>query len=493
MTSRFRVGVLGVYHETNTFSPLRTGKKEFAHRWYVGDEVLDAFEDTRTVCGGFLDGAREKQLDIVPLFATFATPSGTVEATVFDSILTAVATALDGAEQLDGILLELHGDFVADGVGDAEEEIVAVIRSRAAGVPIAAVLDLHTNFAHQRLHDVEILIGYKTNPHVDTYDRGRDAASALAGILSGDPVPYRAHRGLSIVAPPAAQSTQDSPLRELIDTARSLQEKESLLDVTVLAGYAYSDTRHTGMGFLASGPPDRAEAAERVVEALHQLAEASATKFAADYPDATAAVERAATLRAEGRPVTIADTGDNINGGASGDTTWLAHAAQLHGQGRFLTTIFDPAALAMLRNCEGDPLRELGGFASDRSGQPLQGSPEVLNVTDGKFVNTGPMSTGTVVDMKGAAWVRMGALDIVIQGSPVQPNDPGMFTALGIDPADYDALLLKGAAALRAGWARYSDHFIFAGTPGETDSLLGRLHYQQATVSTDHLAHDGSA
>lgn len=486
MTGSKRIGIVAVYHETNTFSPLRTGLESFERRWYVGDQLADAFRGTSTVCGGFFDEAERVGAEAVPLLGVFATPSGPVDADALQRILDALARVLEAADGLDAVLVELHGDLIVDGARDTEEEIVGLIRSRLPGRPIAAVLDLHANFTRSRLREVEVLLGYRTNPHVDTYERGRAAASALFAILDGSPAPYRAHRGLPIVAPPAAQSTEDAPMRELMAMADALQASEALHDVSVFAGYAYADSDHTGMGFIASADPSRADAAERAVEALRDLAESIAHHFAADYPDADAALRSALDATRPRHPVVVADTGDNINGGAPGDTTWLVHAALRSPSGRFLATIADPNALALMKG-EGPVSLTLGGAASPRSGEPIRGVVEVLRVSDGVFSNVGPMARGARVDMGGAAWVRIGRVDIVIQGVAVQPNDPGMFTSLGLDPADYDVLVLKGAAALRAGWSHYTDQFVFAGTPGETDSVLERLRYRHAAVRTDHL------
>lgn len=483
MTGRPRVGFLGVYHETNTFSSLRTGIDAFQARWYVGDELLGAFAGTRTMGGGFIDGAADAGLDLVPVFGTYATPSGPVEPSAFEAVRSEVAVQLAHAGGLDGVLFELHGDLVVEGVADAEEELVAIVRDLLPGRPVATALDLHANLAAPRLRDVEVLLGYRTNPHVDTYDRGRDAARLLARVLGGAPVPYRAHRGLPVVAPPAAQRTDAEPLRSLLALADRLRDDLGLLDVTVHAGYAYGDTESTGMGFSASADPDRAGAAEEAVERLVDAARSSVALFRAEYPDAATAIERALQL---GAPAVVADTGDNINGGAPGDTTWLAHEARRHPDRRFLATIADARTLDRAREAgEGGRLAvRLGGAASAASGHPVEGEAEVIRLSDGVFHNVGPMAHGARTEMGGAAWLRIGGLDVVVQGVPRQPNDPGMFTSLGIDPARYDVLLLKGAAALRAAWQPIASGFVDAGTPGETDSVLERLDYRRARVST---------
>lgn len=69
-------------------------------------------------------------------------------------------------------------------------------------------------------------------------------------------------------------------------------------------------------------------------------------------------------------------------------------------------------------------------------------------------------------------------MDVIVQSLPIQPNDPELFRCAGLEPRDYSVVVLKGAAALRAGWCDLSRDFIAAGTPGVTDSDLTRLPYR---------------
>lgn len=468
-----RIGILGVFHETNSFSASATGIEGFRRRWYLGDEILGAFTGSRTVIGGVIDEAGEQGLELVPMFATYATPSGPITAAAFDEILRALEGSL--IDNLDGVLLELHGDMDVIDVIDPEAVIIAAVRRRLGQVPISAVLDYHANMAAERLSDADVLVGYRLNPHVDTYDRGREALALLARISrDGEPRPFRAHRGVAVVAPPVAQRTDAAPMREIVALADRLRARGNLWAVSVHAGYAYLDASYTGVGFTAyADDPDAALAA---VDELAALAAQTGGRF--DTILQTPADAVATALQGEG-PVVVADTGDNINGGSSGDTTWLAHEALRIHDARFLGTVCDPHALEALEGLAVGDRREitLGGWSGGHAGAPVEGEAMLLGKSDGSFVNEGPMSTGARVEMGAAAWVRIGSVDFVVQQRPTQPNDPQLFRHLGIDPREYDVLLLKGAAAVRAGWAPYATAFVDAATLGETDSMLDRLPY----------------
>lgn len=487
-----RVAVVGVFHETNTFAPRPTGRAEFGARWLVADRLAGAFAGTRTVVGGFLDGTHQHGLAAVPTFGAYATPAGLVTADALAAIRHQLSRALRHSGPFDGVLLELHGAMAAEGGDDPEQGIVAMLREAVGPAPIACVLDLHANLGRDRLRAVDVLLGYRTNPHVDTYQRGVDACRHLAQVLAGRLRPVRAHRGLPVVAAPVAQRTDVEPLAGILAHARQQEVAEQLVDVTVHAGYAYADVPHLGMGISVTADVSRRGIAERVADELAALLWQRRERFRRDLPPAAEAFADAARGADAPGPVAIADTGDNINGGAPGDGTWLLAEALHHPRMATLATVWDPvAASAAARVGAGATVAlSLGGRSAPSAGEPLPVKATVLTVASGTFVNSGPMATGVTVSMGTAAVLRIGGCDVVVQREPVQPNDPELFRCLGLDPTGYDVVLLKGAAAVRAGWREIAARFVDAGTPGVTDSRLARLTFTRAQVSNLLDDHD---
>ena len=62
-----------------------------------------------------------------------------------------------------------------------------------ADTPIIMTLDLHANISDKMCDNVDFICGYRTNPHVDQYDRGQEAAIVLRQILGGLAKPKVAH------------------------------------------------------------------------------------------------------------------------------------------------------------------------------------------------------------------------------------------------------------------------------------------------------------
>ncbi|MGH3681785.1 MAG: M81 family metallopeptidase, partial [Natronosporangium sp.] len=140
---RRRIGVVGVWHETNTYSARPATLADFqALELLAGDALAEQNRGVGTVIGGFYDA---DDVHLVPVFSAAAWPTGPAGPAVIDRILQEVTDRVRAAGRLDGVLLNLHGAMVAGGVPDVEAATVAAVRAGAGGVPIGGVLDLHAN------------------------------------------------------------------------------------------------------------------------------------------------------------------------------------------------------------------------------------------------------------------------------------------------------------------------------------------------------------
>ena len=79
----YRIAIAGFLHETNTFAPTRASLDAFRKGggWpalSLGEEVLDAVRDTNVGACGFIEAARERGWETVPLIWCAASPSAQV-------------------------------------------------------------------------------------------------------------------------------------------------------------------------------------------------------------------------------------------------------------------------------------------------------------------------------------------------------------------------------------------------------------------------------
>ena len=484
----YRVALASIYHESNTFSTQPTDLPKFhAKCWVVGDELIRFFTGTRTVIGGCIAGASERGLTLLPILGALATPSGPVTTNAMEEIADRLASGLDSGSPFDGALLELHGSMVAEGSDTPELELLRLIRHRLGERPIVAVTDMHMNLSPELLSVVDVIVGYRTNPHVDTFDRGADAARVLREILDGRVRPRTAYVRVPVIAPAVAQRTDVEPLRSILARADEIRAEPAVVEVNIHCGFTYADVPHLGMSISVVTNDDDRLAANRARE-LAELVWTLRRAFVSNGRVLTvrkAFEEAARAVRQPGRsgPVVIADTGDNINGGGSGDGTWLIREALGHPEIKSLATIWDPAMVALSELApRGTRVRfEVGGKTGPLNGGTVAIEANVLWVGDGRYKRSGPMATGGVENMGRTAVLRAGSLDLVVQSNPVQPNDPSQFQHCGLEPSDYEIVILKGAAAIRAGWSNIAQCFVEAGTRGFTDSVISRLPYMRIT------------
>jgi microcystin degradation protein MlrC len=155
-----RFFVAMVSHETNTFSPIPTDRRQFEiHDLRYGGELLEAYRGTGTCLGGMIDTAEARGVALVPSLAATASPAGRVTKDFYGEARNRLLTDLRAAGPLDGVLLDLHGAMVVDGLDDGEGDLLAAVRGVVGAVPIAVTLDFHANVTRAMVDTATLLHG----------------------------------------------------------------------------------------------------------------------------------------------------------------------------------------------------------------------------------------------------------------------------------------------------------------------------------------------
>ena len=121
---------------------------------------------------------------------------------------------------------------------------------------------------------------------------------------------------------------------------------------------------------------------------------------------------------------------------------------------------------------------ELGGKISPEFGSAVQVNAKVLALSDGVFYNSGPFNQHLRVDVKGAAYIRAGEVDILLIGRPMSANDPEMFRHIGIEPTSYTILGLKVKNHFRAAFDPLISKVIYVDAPGVASNDLKHFSYK---------------
>ena len=180
-----RVVIGTICHETSTFTLLPTTRTEYeAHFGYLkGQEILTTFRGTNTPVGGFIESAEAHGYELFPTIFAEPHPSGPTRRDLFEEILDELLAGIRNAGTIDGVLLELHGSMVAEGIPDAEGYILTAVRELVGpNTPVVAQLDIHSNISQQMVRMADVLIGRETYPEIDMAARGRECGDTLVQI-----------------------------------------------------------------------------------------------------------------------------------------------------------------------------------------------------------------------------------------------------------------------------------------------------------------------
>src|SRR5437764_31 len=167
-------------HETKTLSPVPTPLARFGHGPgpLYGEAAIQAYCGTGSGLGAYLDLAEREKADIVLPIAASAPPSRPVEDAAYEHIADIICDAV-AKGGYDGMFLDLHGAMVTESFEDGEGELLRRIRAIDPKTPIAVSLDMHANLYDAIIDNATVVTGYRTYPHIDTYDTAKRAGEIL--------------------------------------------------------------------------------------------------------------------------------------------------------------------------------------------------------------------------------------------------------------------------------------------------------------------------
>lgn len=474
-------------HESDTFNPSTTGIADFTvRRTAPREQALSEWSGSNDEISGYIEGARLHAMHLIPVLMATATPKGPVIDDAFEILTGELISQLKSAPPLDGLLLALHGAMVTESCPDADTEVLRRLR-RALGpdFPIVVTNDFHANISEEIVTLCTALLTYKENPHLDTRDRGIQAASILSGILRG-----RFHPTQAIVKPPMMynivyQNTGIEPLAPIVAECRRLERDPGILAASVSGGYQFADV--PDMGPSAIVVTDNApELAQREARRLSNMLWESRDRLKLDFPDAAAAVRQA--ISAEEFPVTLLDMGDNIGGGSAGDGTFLLDELIKQGASGWVVVLTDPEAVQIAqRSGVGRPFDAAVGGKTDRfHGEPVQIRGTVKSLHDGHYIEDEVRHGGArhhdqgptaVIEAEGSTPEVQNLLMLTTRRE--MPFSVQQLVSCGILPKRQRILAVKGVIAPRAAYEPVSVSLIPVDTPGLTAVNPARHTYRR--------------
>ncbi|MGV7033893.1 M81 family metallopeptidase [Methylobacterium symbioticum] len=482
-----RIVTARLNHETNTFSPLATPLAAFHPVW--GEAARAAGTGSATALGAFLAFAESRGAEVAVPVMAHANPSGPVADEAFEALSAAILAAV--SEGCEAILLDLHGAMVTESHDDGEGELLARIRAIAPQVPLGVALDLHANVTARMVAHADVIVGFKTYPHVDMAETGAHVARLVGRMLDDGLRPHQAWCHPPLLAHTLRMDTRvPGAMADFIAQTRAMEARPGILAATLFGGFSLADLAETGVSFVVA-----AESAEQARAAADELGEAIWARRAefvydeAPLADSIARAREAAAGRGQG-PVLLLDHGDNcMSGGTCDVMDVLAACLEAGLDGLVAGPICDPEAVAALYAAGAGAAAEihlgnriaLPGFPPQA---PLALAGRVAALGDGSYVVSGPTYTGQRFSMGRAAVLETGRARVLVTEEPHEPWDLAIFTGVGIDPREARFLILKSRMYCRPVFEPIARAVVECASAGVTSSDYGLFPFAKLARPT---------
>ncbi len=458
-------------HESNTFKKGETTLQDFRDEVFdLGQAAIDRFGDVNDELAGFLDAGREAGWHVTHSVSAHANPGAPVSREAFDHLAGIICeAAAEHRATLDGILLSLHGSMVPSFCEDGEGELLRRLREVVGpDLPVAVTLDLHAMVTPAMVERAQILVSYKTYPHVDMRETGRHAGRLLDAAMRGAirPRTIRAHRPM---LDEANAGRTDVPETAALYTRAAAHEAEpGILAVSVNAGFSEADIAEMGPTVLVTHDKGAEARAREIAEGLADTIWNQRGRVSNAFLTPDRAAAEAAGFDAANGPLVIADYADNPGAGAYGDATALLAALLAAGAtGGAFAPMIDPQAAAELhRHRLGETVTlEIGGKCDPAfGGGPLRLTGEVVHLSDGTYTGDGPILGGIAHSFGPTAVFRVQGIDILVVTLNEQMLDLQQVRAFGIEPARLRFLVVKSMQHFRAAFEPVAGRVIVCDT-----------------------------
>ena len=474
----FRALSAELSHETNTFSRRATGAQAFKDRYVlIGDEAIAARSEANTELAGFLDAGRAHGWQIEHVLSAAAGPSAKVECAAFEWFCDPIVAAAERGG-FDGILLGLHGAMVLDFCEDGDGEILRRIRASLSGkTPIAITLDPHANVSQQMCELADIIVAFRTYPHIDMRETGRRAGAILQRAMAGEIRPQTIRVCLPMLEETNGGRTDVDPMIARLASARDYEGQADVFAVSVNAGFASTDVADVGPTVLVTGQGDL-DAHIAFAETLADDIWARRHEVLNEYLTVEAAAALAAEFDPQSGPLVIADYADNPGAGGYGDSTALLGALLTAGvTDACFGPMVDGEAVQALHRVElGERVDIVLGGKTDAEfgGGPLTLEAELLSISDGHFVGDGPILGGLHRSYGPSAVVRVEGIDILVVTIAQQMLDLQQFKSFGIEPERKHVIALKSMQHFRAAFEPIAGRVIVCDS-----GALCTVHYER--------------
>lgn len=462
--------------ETNTFATYPTGIEEFQNGLWSETGIEAATPDPAAgPARTWLGQARALGWDVVEGLHAFAPPSGITTRDAYETMRDRILSDLEAAGPVDVILLFLHGAMIAEGYDDCEGDLVSRCRAIAGeGTVIGVELDLHAHIDEVLIGAADLVVIYKTYPHIDYNERAAELFDLAAAARRGDIAPKMALFDCHTLA--LYPTTPDGPMKGFVADMVAAEGQGGILSLSLNHGFPWADCPIGGAKMLAIADGDPA------------LAERTAAEFGAKF----IAIREEAVLQFTGfeesielarekgdKPLLLADVSDQAGSGAPGDTAHMARAFIEAGiPNAVFGPIWDPGAVEIcFRLGTGARINlRIGGKFEPQSGPPLDVEVEILCLKRDAFQTQEGLEDVTCGDL---AVVRHAGVEIILTAKRTNVFDPSFFTLHGVTLEDKQVIGIKNLYKHTDIFAPLVRAQHYVATPGTSQPDLAKMPFRR--------------
>ena len=456
-----RVFTASLAVETNTFSPMITGREAFMERSYFppgkhpNHPVISASPlwVLRRV-------GKERGWTVIEGLVTGAQPAGTIVRSVYEEFRDDILSQLRAAMPVDMVLLGLHGAMVADGYDDCEGDVLKRVREIVGpGVVVSAELDPHCHLSDLMVKSADLLIAYKEFPHTDYLERAEELVAISEQIAAKKVKPTPAVYDCRMIN---SYPTSREPMRSYVDRIMAMEGKNGIVSISVAHCYPYADVPDLGTKILVYTDNDPAKAAA-LAKTLGQELIGMRDTVRPPFLSIDAALDKG--VAANSGPVVIAEPSDNAGGGAPSDSTFVLKRMMERGiRDAAIAPVWDPIAVKMCFAAGDGAEFELrfGGKMGPFSGTPVDGKVRVI-----KCVANATQSQGSSIHYLGdAASIEIEGIAVVLITNRQQAWGPDLFSNLGVDPTKRKIVVVKSTNHFFAEYSKIASDVLYMDGPG---------------------------
>ena len=465
-----RVFIGGLATETNTFSPIPTGRLAFEEAQVTRTATSEPANLFSAPMHEWRRLAEARGWNVVEGFCAFAQPAGLTVQAIYEEYRDAIVADVKAANA-DIVLLTLHGAMIADGCDDCEGDLLTHVRDAVGPkVVIGVELDPHNHLTEAMLSAANIIINYKEYPHTDSPDRAHEVFALAADTAEGKITPVMRDYDCRMIT---MFHTSREPMRGFVDEMSAREGQGGVLSLSLSHGFPWGDCARVGARMLAITDGD-AKLAQSVAQEFGQKLWEDREAFRPDWPSIPKALDHVEASAAG--PIVLADFADNAGGGAPADSTFVLKEILARGMRDVALEIFwDPVLVRMCSDVGVGGIMQvrLGGKVDVTSGDPLD-----LRVTvRGLRENMHQMMGETEMAMGTGVWLEHDGVHMVLSDLRTQAFHPSAFTDLGLELSKMRAVVVKSSQHFYAGFAPIASEVLYINGPGAITPDYANIPY----------------